>query len=108
MSLFGEVNLGLQVKYKLIDSTDIDLFLSALRNSELQLGVVVCKDSRRLEKYELNSKIKAILLSKGIAIKERLIKENIDINPVFILKMDEMAEIIANNIRGFVRMIYKK
>lgn len=100
LDLLGELNLGLQVKYRLIDSNDIDLFLSALRNAELQLGVVVCRDSRKLEKYELNSKIRAILLSKGIKIKERLIKENIDINPIFILKLNDLIEIVASEMRA--------
>src|SRR3989344_3198470 len=36
LQLIGEVNLGVQIKYKLIDSTDIDSFLSSLRNAELQ------------------------------------------------------------------------
>lgn len=98
----------MQIKYKLIDSTDIDLFLSSLKNSELQLGVIVCKDSRKLNKYELNSKIKAILFSKGINIKEKLIKENVDINPVFILKFNEVIDIVVSQIRAFVTAVYKK
>lgn len=106
--LIGEINLGLQIKYKLIDSNDIDLFLSALKNAELQLGVVVCKDSRKLEKYDLNNKLKAILLSKGITLKERLIHEKIDMNPVVILKFEDLIEIIASNIRAFSRGVYKK
>ena len=69
LQLFGEVNLGVSIKYSLIDFGDVDMFLTALRNSELNLGVVVCKDSRNLEKYEFNSKIKAILFSRGIFIK---------------------------------------
>ena len=108
LEILGEIDLGLQIKYKLIDSNDVDLFLSALRNSELQLGIIVCKDSRRLEKYELNNKIKAILFSKGIILKEKLIKESIDVNPVFVLKLDEITSIIASNIRAAVKAIYKK
>ncbi|MFH1325832.1 MAG: restriction endonuclease [archaeon] len=108
IGFFGEISLGLQIKHKLIDSNDIDLFLSALKNSELQLGVVVCKDSRKLEKYELNSKIKAILFSKGIKIKEKLIKEKINLNPVFILKFDELINIVALTIRAVASAIYKK
>ena len=106
--LLGKVNLGLQIKYKLIDSNDIDMFLSAIKNAELQLGVIVCKDSRKLEKYELNSKIKAILLSKGIQIKERLIKEEVDINPVFILKLNDLIDVAASDMRSFVKAVYKK
>ena len=108
LQLVGEVNLGVQIKYKLIDSTDIDSFLSSLRNAELQLGVIVCKNSRNLEKYELNSRIKAILFSRGILLKERLIKDKIDINPVFVLKFDDLLNVVANNVRGVVKSIYKK
>jgi len=64
LDFLGELNLGLQIKNKLIDSNDVDLFVSALRNAEIQLGVLVCKESRRLDKYELNSKVKAILCQK--------------------------------------------
>lgn len=108
VGFLGDIDIGLQIKYKLIDSNDIDLFLSALKNAELQLGVIVCKDSRRLEKYELNSKIKAILLSKGIKIREKLIKEEININPVFVLKFEDILDIVASEIRAVVRAIYKK
>jgi len=108
LDMLGNINLGVQIKYKLIDSNDVDLFLSALKNAELQLGVIVCKDSRKLEKYELNSKIKAILLSKGIKIKEKLIKENIDINPVFILKLNDIIEIVALEMRAVVSAVYKQ
>lgn len=108
LEIFGDINLGLQIKYKLIDSNDIDLFLTALRNAELQLGVLVCKDSRQLQKYELNSKIKAILFSRGIQTKERLLNNKIDINPVLILKLDDLIEIAASEMRAFVRGVYKK
>ncbi|MEK6926035.1 MAG: hypothetical protein AABW50_02035 [Nanoarchaeota archaeon] len=108
LNLLGEINLGLQVKYKIIDSTDVDLFLSSLRNSELQLGAIVCRDSRKLEKYGLNSKLRAILLSKGIKVREKLIKDDINLNPVFILKFDELVEIVASQIRGVIKSIYKK
>jgi len=107
LEVLGEVNLGVQIKYKLIDSTDIDLFSSALKNAEIQLGLIVCKDSRNLQKYNLNSKIKTILLSKGIEIKEKLIKEEIDLNPVLILKLNDIVEIITSNIRGFAKAVYK-
>lgn len=108
IDFLGDINIGLQIKYQLINSNDIDLFLSALRNAELQLGVIVCKDSRKLEKYELNSKIKAIFLSKGIKIREKLIKEEININPVFVLKFEDILDIIASEIRAVARAIYKK
>jgi restriction endonuclease Mrr len=108
LDLLGEIDLGLQIKHKLIDSTDVDMFLSALRNAGLQLGVLVCKDSRELGKYRLNSKIKAILLAKGIKIKEKLIKEDIDINPVFVMKMEEIIDIATLRMRLLVKSIYKK
>ncbi len=108
LSIFGDVDLGLQIKYKLIDSNDVDLFLTALKNSELQLGMLICKDSRRLEKYELNSKLKAILLSKGINVKEKLINDDVDINPVLVLKFEEVIQIVVSQIRAIARGIYKK
>lgn len=108
LDLLGEINLGIQIKYKTIDSNDIDLFLSALRNAELQIGVIIPKETRRLDKYQLDTKIKAILLSKGIKIKEKIIKEDININPVFILKLEEIIDIATDNMRNLVSMIYKK
>ena len=108
VGFLGEVKMGLQIKYKLVDSPDVDSFLTALRNVELQLGVIVCKDARNLNNYELNSKIKSILFSRGISIKEKLLNEKVDINPVFILKLDELVEIVSSQIRAFVKSIYKK
>ncbi|MGD9275823.1 MAG: restriction endonuclease [Candidatus Pacearchaeota archaeon] len=108
VGFLGEVKLGLQIKYKLIDSTDVDLFLSSLKNAELQLGVIVCKNSRNLLNYELNSKIKSILLSRGISVKEKLLNEKVDINPVFVLKLNELIEIVASQIRSFIKSVYKK
>jgi hypothetical protein len=108
MGFLGEIDLGLQIKYKTIDSTDVDLFLSALKNSELQLGVMICKDSRNLTKYELNSKLKAILFSRGIKIKEKLIDQEVNLNPLFVLKFTDMIEIVTLEIRSFIRGVYKK
>jgi hypothetical protein len=108
VGFLGEVKLGLQIKYSLIDSTDVDSFLTALKNVELQLGVVVCNDSRNLSKYELNSKIKSILFSRGITIKEKLLNERVDINPVFVLKLNELVEIVSTQIRSFAKGVYKK
>ncbi len=108
LDFLGSIDVGLQIKYKLIDSNDIDIFLSALKNSELQLGVVVCRDARRLDNYKLNSKLKAILFSRGIELKEKLIKENVDINPVFIMKFEEIINIVALQMRNFVKAVYKK
>lgn len=108
LDVLGDVDLGLQIKYKLIDSTDIDSFLSNLRNAELQLGVIVCKDSRELQKYDLNSRIKAILFAKGIKIKEKAIGENININPIFILRMNDVVEMSARKFRNLVEAVYKR
>ena len=108
LNILGNVNVGLQIKNKIIDSTDIDLFSSSLNLSELQLGIIVCKDSRHFEKYDLNTKIKTILLSKGIEPSEKLINEKVDINPVSIIKFDDLVEIVALQIRGFIKSIYKK
>ncbi|MDD5700383.1 MAG: restriction endonuclease [Candidatus Nanoarchaeia archaeon] len=108
LDVLGNVNLGLQIKHKIINSNDIDLFLASLKNAELQLGVIVCKDSRKLEKYELNSKLRAILLSKGIIVKERLIKEKVDINPIVVLKMSDLIELVASEMRAVAKGIYKQ
>jgi len=108
LDLLGEIDVGLQIKHKKIDSTDVDLFLSALKFAEIQLGTIFCKDSRKLQKYELNSKIKTILLSKGVELKENLIKDKIDINPVSILKVDDILEIVSSNIRDAAKSIYKR
>lgn len=108
VGFLGKIKLGLQIKYKLVDSTDVDSFLISLKNAEIQLGVLLCKDSRELTKYELNSKIKSVLFSRGISIKEKLLKEKIDINPAFILKLNELVEIVSSQIRAFVKSVYKK
>jgi len=108
LEMAGDINLGLQIKYKLIDSNDIDLFILALRNAELQLGVIVCKDSRSLEKYDLNSKLKAILLSRGITLKERLLNDKIDINPILIIKFDDIINMVASDMRNWIKAVYKQ
>lgn len=108
VNLLGNINVGLQIKHKTIDSTDIDSFLSALKFSELQIGTIVCKESRELQKYDLNSKIKTILLSRGITQKENLINEKIDINPVSIIKFNDILDIVASEIRDVIKSIYKQ
>jgi len=108
LDIFGEQNFGLQIKYKTIDSNDIDLFSSSLKNLELQVGVIVCKDSRNLINYNLNSRIKAILFSRGIVSKEKLINESVSINPVSIIKFGELLDNAALEMRAFVKSIYKK
>lgn len=108
LDILGNINLGLQIKHRIIDSNDIDLFSASLKNAELQLGVIICKDSRKLEKYDLNSKLRAILLSKGIIVKERLIKEKVDINPIVVLKMSDLIELTASEIRAVAKGVYKQ
>lgn len=108
LDLVGNIDLGLQIKYKVVGSEDIDLFSAALKNSELQLGLIICKDSRYLEKYDLNSKINAILFSKGIRIKEKLINDKISINPIAILKLDDIISMVADDIRLVIKGVYKK
>lgn len=108
LSFLGEIDLGVQIKYSLVGSPDLDSFQTALKNSELQLGVIACKDSRNLVNYDLNSRIKAILFSRGIELKERLINEKINLNPVYILKLDEIIAIVSSEFRGFAKSVYKK
>lgn len=103
---FGKIGLGLQIKYKIIDSSDIDKFIQALNYAELRLGTLICKDSRRLMKYELNSKLKAILFSRNIKTNLKLNK--IDINPIFILKLKDIVNLVASDMRAVIRGIYKK
>ena len=108
LDIIGDIKIGIQTKYKIIDSKDIDSFLISLKNAELQLGTIICKDSRRLDKYNLNSRIKSILFSKGIETKEKLINKDVDINPVFILKTDDLIEMVASEIRAVATGIYKR
>ena len=108
IGFLGNLDFGLQIKYKKIGSNDIDLFLKSLRNVELNLGVIVCKDVRRLDNYDLNSRLRNLLFSKGIEIKEKLIKDKVDINSVVILKFEEIVEIVSSEIRSFVKAVYKK
>ncbi|MEK6926898.1 MAG: restriction endonuclease [Nanoarchaeota archaeon] len=108
LELLGEIDLGIQIKDTVIDSMDIDNFLSSLKNSELRLGLIICNKSRNLQKYELNTKIRAILLSKGIKIKENLINQSINLNPIFILKTEDILDIYVSRLRGIIESIYKK
>ena len=102
---FGNLKLGLQVKYKKIDSKDVDLLVNALNFAEIKVGVLVCKDAGRLDKYNISSKLKAMLIGKENKLN---IKEDFNINPVFILKFDDILDIFSHNIRGVVEMFYKK
>ena len=108
LDFLGDVDVGLQIKNKIIDSTDVDSFYSSLKLSELQIGTIICRDSRHLEKYDLNTKIKTILLSRGIELKEKLINDKIDINPVFIIKFEDIVDIASSQIRGVAKSVYKK
>jgi len=102
---FGNLKLGLQIKYKKVGSEDIDLLINALNFAEIKMGVLVCKDSGRLDKYNLSSKLKAMLIGKENKIE---IKENLDINPVFILKFSDILDIFSQSVRDVVRSVYKK
>lgn len=107
LQMLGPISLGLQIKYKKIDSTDIDSFRTALKNAELQLGTLICKDSTKLENYELNNKIKTILLARGIRLKEKLINDKINLNPILVLKFDAALDMVASELRAIARGIYK-
>ena len=102
---FGHLKLGLQVKYKRIDSKDVDLLISALNFAEIKVSVLVCKDFGRLDKYNLSSKLKAMLIGKENKID---IKEDLNINPVFILKFNDILDIFSSSVRDVVRSVYKK
>jgi len=102
---FGNLKMGLQVKYKNVNSNDVDSFLQALNFAEIKVGVLVCKDSGRFDKYKISSKLKAMLIDKKIDIK---IKEDFNINPVFILKFSDILDIFSHNVRNVVESVYKK
>jgi len=102
---FGKLSLGVQAKYKRISSKDVDLFLQALRFSEIALGVVVCKEAGRLDKYTLSSKLRGLLFGLG---KKADLGERIDLNPVFVLKFSELINIFAKKVRSIVKGIYKR
>lgn len=102
---FGTLKLGLQIKYKKIESKDVDLLINALNFAEIKIGVLVCKDAGRLDKYTISSKLKAMLISKENKLS---IKEDLSINPVFILKFSDILDIFSHEVRGVVEMIYKK
>ena len=69
--------------------------------------MIACKDSRDLQKYDLNNKIKTILLTKGIIQEENLIKDKISINPISIIKFDDILNIVTSEIRGYIKAVYK-
>ena len=103
----GKINIGLQIKYTKIDSNDIDAFVSSLKNAELILGAIICKESRKFDKYSLNNKLKTILMTRGIETKEEILKEEININPIFILTLNDVLDIISSNIGAMARGVYK-
>lgn len=102
---FGELSLGLQIKYKKIGSIDVDLFLRSLDFADLKLGALVCKDSRRLDKYTLSAKLKAMLFGLG---EEASLKKRIDLKPVFILKFSDILDVFTGEIRLRMKGIYKR
>jgi len=102
---FGKLKIGLQIKYKKINSIDVDSFLQALNFAEIRLGALVCKDAARLDKYTISSKLKAMLFGeeKGIKVKEKL-----ELKPVFILKFEDVLNIFSEEVRYKVQAIYKR
>ncbi len=103
----GKLKLGLQAKWKMVDSTDVDQLLQALENAEIRLGVLVCRESSRLDKYKLTSKVKAILFFHNM---ESEVKDlpDLDVNPAFIMKFDELIKVSSEKIRGMVKATYKR
>jgi len=102
---FGDLKLGLQVKYKKIDSKDVDLLINSLNFAEIKVGVLICKDANRLDKYNISSKLKAMLIGKENKLD---VKENLSINPIFILKFSDILDVFSHEVRGVVEMVYKK
>lgn len=103
----GEVKLGIQAKWGRIDSGDVDGFIQSLENAEIRLGVIACRDSTRLQKYTLPAKIKSILFFRNIKAKVKDIPD-VGIEPVFILKLDDMIEVTSKKIRDIVSSTYKR
>jgi|APSaa5957512576_1039674.scaffolds.fasta_scaffold05139_4 hypothetical protein len=108
LGFIGEVDVGLEIKYRKIGSKDIDAFRNSLEDLDINLGIICCKDSRRLDKYTLDTKLRTLLFSKGIEMKENLINERISTNPVIVLKSEDFIKIVSSDIRAFVRGVYKK
>ncbi|MBU1120333.1 restriction endonuclease [Candidatus Micrarchaeota archaeon] len=104
--ILGDLQLGLQIKYKKIGAADIDSFIQALDFAEIRLGVIACKESSRLDKYTLSSKMKALLL--GLPGKKIKIKERIQLKPVFVITLNEIIKLISSDARLMVRSIYKR
>lgn len=102
---FGLLELGLQVKYKTIDSSDVDSFVQALNFAEIRIGVIVCKKAKRLDKYTLSSKMKAILLG---AKNEVRINKRIDLKPVFVMSLRETIDVFSQHLRDVVKSVYKR
>lgn len=103
----GEVKLGIQAKWRKIGSRDVDGFIQSLENAEIKLGVIACRDSTRLQKYTLSAKIRSILLFRDIEAKVKDIPD-IGIEPVFILKLDDIVEVTSKKIRDIVSSTYKR
>lgn len=103
----GQLELGLQAKWKKIGSEDLDSFLQALQFAEIKLGVLTCKDSRDMQKYTMSSKIKALLLKYG-RDKEIENVPDLDMKPVFILKFEDLIDIFSKRVRSVVSAVYKR
>ncbi len=101
---FGILRMGLQVKYKRINSADLDSFLQALDFAEIKVGVIACKDSARLQKNSAKAKFKAMLLGRT----EKIPKfEDFGLQQVFVLKFAEIICLFAEETMLVIKGIYK-
>lgn len=104
LSPFGTLRLGLQVKYKKISAKDFDVFVQSLNFAEIKIGVLVCKDSAKIQRNSLNSKVKAILSTKGGNLPKL---PDFELNQAFILKAKDIIELAAEQAFFTVKSIYK-
>ena len=102
---FGLLRMGLQVKYKEIDSSDIDAFIQALNFAEIRVGVVACRKAGRLDKYTISTKVKALLLGSENNMR---IGKRIDLKPVFVMNLNEIIGIFSQHTRDVVKSVYKR
>lgn len=101
---FGVLRIGLQAKFKKIGSADVDSFIQALNFAEIKLGVLVCKDSTRISRTFLSSKLDAILLGSG---KKPPKVGRIELQPVFVMKFGELLDSFTEEAVSAVNSIYK-
>jgi len=105
---FGKLKLGLQVKWKKINASDVDLFIQALNFAEIRLGILLCKTTGDIKKYKLSSKIKAILSSFDNDVKNDPNISELYLEPIFILKFDDIVDIFSQRVRNLVSAVYKR